>query len=184
MKKVVGNKGYRRSIIGDPCLSKWWPSDGWRNIIDHPCGINIAPGSWPVATAAYVSSSLVWVINDSIHGDASSLKTSNNPYPCLLQPLTNEFSCHLKLPPWEKKINHWKTVALPRSNLKDTFNEIQSTEVMAPLSLFVFSLPFHPNSVVSAGTLFRRLLICKGMQIFFPVVKSRRHCPPYITTQI
>lgn len=127
------------------------------------------------------------VINNSIQSHASSWRSSNNPYPCLLQPLTNEFSCHLSCHREggkNKKI--WKTVVWPGFDLKGTFSEKQPTEVTVLSFVFVFLFMLIPLCLVFFFPFFfRPLLIFKGMQIYpNPVLKSRRHCPPYITTQI
>lgn len=129
--KVTGSP-----IIGDPCLGELWPLRQLKKHHRSP-RVRIASGGWPMAGVAF-SSSLVWAINNS---DASSWISSNNPSPCLLQPLPNEFRCHLSCH-YERK--HWKTLARPRSDLKDTFNESKSTEVMVLSFVFVFLFMLIP----------------------------------------
>lgn len=163
-RRRQGTKGCCLHVIGDPCLGKLWPADSWQNIIDH-LGIRIASGSWPLANNESVSSSGVWVINNTAHLEAEDLQTI--PHSCLLQPLTNEHLCHLVCHR-EEKIE----------KLREDSSLIGET--------LLIILCFVCAHVVCMLDLYRLLLILKGMQICpdCTVLKSRRQSPAYITTQI
>lgn len=97
--------------------------------------VRITSGNWPMVITENASS-LVWVINESACSDASSWNFKQT-CPCLLQPLTNEFSCHL-----EKKRKKTSVTQVPSKN---TFNEIQSSEALVVCFVFYVLLQLCVN---------------------------------------